>query len=773
MPINNQEISFKKGSPLVTRTDLDGVITYANDAFVGISGFSRKELVGANQNIVRHPDMPSDVYADMWATLKKGRPWVGLIKNRAKDGSFYWAETSVAPVYTDGHVREYVAVRIPAKREDIGDSERFFQQIHQQKATLHPTGFATLKKSINEISIQKKATLALCLLLLPNCFFMYQSFLSQNYVFLAISAILTIVGIAVGMSLIRFFSHTIEHSIGLFYRLLNGNFTLRGLELKRNDQMGDFTRGLYSMSVKLNADFIAAQQVASENLRIRYALDNVDAAVMLADTNFDIIYLNKTASKLFQNAEKDFRETLPSFNSNLLLGSNIDIFHSKPSRQRALLETMTHSFITETVVSNHHIRIIASPVLNEIGDRIGFVSEWQDRTEEVKIEREIENLVANITVGDLKHRIDMNGKEGFIKTLCLEINGLNDVIESVFNDISNVMRNMAEGDLTSTITTDYQGIYADCKNNINNTLMKVSEIFILIRDAADFIESSSEELASGNNNLSNRAEQQAANLEETAASMEELTSTVQHNTESAHQAAQVANTARMLAEKGGEVVHAAISAMREINDSSNQIAEIIGVIDEIAFQTNLLALNASVEAARAGEHGRGFSVVATEVRNLAQRSAGAAQQSNDLIKNSMQKVRAGNEFVNQTGDALAAIVSSVKQVGDIVSHIAAASQEQASGISQVNQAVAQMDEITQQNAALAEQSSAASMSVNDETTKMVKLLDFFTISTANSEENRKPHLVASRLKHKNISKPIVKDKSAINKRSRNDEWEEF
>ena len=198
---------------------------------------------------------------------------------------------------------------------------------------------------------------------------------------------------------------------------------------------------------------------------------------------------------------------------------------------------------------------------------------------------------------------------------------------------------MAEGDLTAAITNDYQGVYAECKNNINSTLTNLSNFIIQIRDAADFIDSSSQEIASGNDNLSQRAEQQAASLEQTAASMQQLAGTVKNNATNTQQANQVVNTAMSHAHKGGEIVKSAIIAMQDINDSSNEIAEIIGVIDEIAFQTNLLALNASVDAARAGEQGRGFSVVATEVRNLAQRSTNAAKQSNELFQNSMQKVR--------------------------------------------------------------------------------------------------------------------------------------
>jgi methyl-accepting chemotaxis protein len=418
--------------------------------------------------------------------------------------------------------------------------------------------------------------------------------------------------------------------------------------------------------------------------------------------------------------------------------------------------------------------IVANPVKDTDGNRIGTVVEWVDRTREVKIEREIEEIVNYVKVGRLDKRLALTDKHGFFAKLSEGINELTDVIERVFKDVGSTMESMAEGDLTNRINSDYQGVYLNCKNDINATIDKLSEIFGKVNESASFINNSSQEIASGNNNLSQRAEQQAANLQETAASMEELTSTVKNNADNAQQANVLASNARELAEKGGSVVTAAVSAMQEINESSNKIADIIGVIDEIAFQTNLLALNASVEAARAGEQGRGFSVVATEVRNLAQRSATAARESKELIQNSVQKVRAGSEFVNQTGNALSEIVMGVKKVGDIVAAIASASVEQSAGIAQVNQAVSQMDEITQQNAALAEEASAASVSMSDLSTNMVELLSFFktekkAASNPNDRSNSHNERVAETPKSTSASGRQTVYRSVAS----DDDWQDF
>jgi methyl-accepting chemotaxis protein len=251
-----------------------------------------------------------------------------------------------------------------------------------------------------------------------------------------------------------------------------------------------------------------------------------------------------------------------------------------------------------------------------------------------------------------------------------------------------------------------------------------------VRHGSGAVSSASQQIARGNDDLSQRTQEQASSLEETASSMEEMTSTVKQNAENASHANQLARGAREQAERGGEVVAQAVVAMKDINTSSRKIADIVSLIDEIAFQTNLLALNAAVEAARAGEQGRGFAVVATEVRNLAGRSAGAAKEIKGLINDSADKVRAGSELVDQSGKALAEIVDSVKKVTDIVAEIAAASQEQSAGIDQVNHAVSQMDEMTQQNAALVEEASAAARAMQEQAGELSRQVAFFSFQDA-------------------------------------------
>ncbi len=776
MPVTDHEVSMGKGDILVTRTNLKGIITYVNRAFIEISGFSEDELVGKNHNVVRHPDMPSAAFEDLWVCCKAGKPWTAPVKNRTKNGDYYWVEANVTPVYKNGRVDEFLSVRYAPSRQQISDAEDLYQKLNANKAEIRPKGIALMLKNLKEMSLGVKAFIALAVLLLPSLYFMFTLFQQGEFPILAGVAVLTLIGSILGFRIVKDFRSALEKVIETSYQLADGRYR-NPIDLDRNDQIGDMFKALYGMQVKLNGDLSQTLEAAAESMRIKQALDNVSSSVMVANNNLDIIYMNKTVHELFENAESDIQKDLPNFRADQLLGANIDQFHKNPAHQRGMLPGLTSTFNASLVLGGRSIDFIANPVTDDDNKRIGTVVEWLDRTHEVSIEKEIGNIVEAVKAGQLDTRIEMADKEGFFEKLSEGINELTDIIDSVFSDVSSSMQSMAAGDLTNRIESDYQGSYLDCKNSINASIDKIAEIVGQVNSSAGFIHNSSQEIASGNNNLSQRAEQQAANLEETASSMEELTSTVKNNSENAQQANQVATTARQLAEKGGGIVGSAVSAMQEINESSNKIAEIIGVIDEIAFQTNLLALNASVEAARAGEQGRGFSVVATEVRNLAQRSATAAKESKELIQTSVQKVRSGTQFVNETGNSLTEIVTGVKKVGDIVAEIAAASVEQSQGIEQVNQAVSQMDEITQQNAALAEEASAASVSMSDQSTNMTQLLAFFKTSGAEghpapvNQTNSITQAVAKPAKTTVAPSTPSADEFTTNDNS--DEWEDF
>ena len=320
------------------------------------------------------------------------------------------------------------------------------------------------------------------------------------------------------------------------------------------------------------------------------------------------------------------------------------------------------------------------------------------------------------------------------------------MVRAIVNPLNEAVRiagSIAKGDLTNRIEVRSRDETGRMLAAMKEMSEKLAELVTRATEASSSVGTGAREIAAGNMNLSQRTEEQASSLEETASSMEELTSTVKQNADSARQANQLANAARESAERGGEVVARAVDAMSEINASSKKVADIVGVIDEIAFQTNLLALNAAVEAARAGEQGRGFAVVASEVRNLAQRSAASAKEIKGLIGDSVRKVTDGAELVQQSGQTLSEIVAGVKKVTDIVAEIAAASQEQAAGIEQVNRAVMQMDEMTQQNAALVEEAAAASRSMEEQAENLNELMGTFKVNGSVSSRRRSSRPQAS------------------------------
>jgi len=293
------------------------------------------------------------------------------------------------------------------------------------------------------------------------------------------------------------------------------------------------------------------------------------------------------------------------------------------------------------------------------------------------------------------------------------------------------LNRVAKGDLTSIIEVDRHDEAGQLLCALRDMNDKLSDIVGTVISTAEEVTIGTSEISRGNADLSVRTEAQASNIEETAASMEEMTSTVKQNADNTGRANQLAIGARDHAEKGGEVVNRAISAMNDITNSSKRISDIIGVIDEIAFQTNLLALNAAVEAARAGEQGRGFAVVAGEVRTLAGRSAEAAKEIKGLIQDSITKVDLGSELVDESGQTLNEIVESVKKVTDIIAEIAASSREQASGIEEINNAITQLDDMTQQNAALVEEAASASEGMNQRANTLSKTMEFFKLGESN------------------------------------------
>ncbi|MDP2828386.1 MAG: methyl-accepting chemotaxis protein [Sulfuricellaceae bacterium] len=516
----------------------------------------------------------------------------------------------------------------------------------------------------------------------------------------------------------------------------------------------------------------AERKIADENLRIRIALDNVSTGVMIADTARNIIYVNKSVVNLLGKAEAGIRQQLPNFSASSLVGTSIDTFHKNPSHQAQLLSSFTSTYSASMVLGGRSMTVRASPVINEQGQRLGAVAEWQDRTAEVAVENEVSGIVDAAVRGDFTQRIEIQGKEGFFLQLATGINLLIQTSETGLSEVGRVLNALSQGDLTEVITNSYSGTFGQLKDDANSTVGKLKGIIGQIRESTDTINTAAKEIAAGNTDLSQRTEEQASSLEETASSMEELTSTVKQNADNARQANQLAISASTVAVKGGSVVSEVVTTMDSINESSRKIVDIISVIDGIAFQTNILALNAAVEAARAGEQGRGFAVVAAEVRNLAQRSAAAAKEIKTLIGDSVSKVETGSKLVANAGQTMEEIVTAIKRVTDIMAEISAASTEQSAGIEQVNLAITQMDEVTQQNAALVEEAAAATESMEEQAQSLGSAVSVFKLAAQTGSRALPAHRpAASHTPRVAQAKPSSKTRPSAH--TDEDDWAEF
>ena len=485
---------------------------------------------------------------------------------------------------------------------------------------------------------------------------------------------------------------------------------------------------LGNMQTNLSARIEAERAVATENLRIRNALDNVSTGVMIAGTGGEVIYANSAMTEILKTAEDGYRSRVPGFRAEAAVGRSLIDYYPDTCTQRASLATTSTSLSTSFGIGERRLAVTASPVRDDQGMRIGIVAEWRDRTVEDRIENEVADIVSAASMGDLSQRIDMTGKVGFIGSLSEGINQLLDNTAQSLSATTTVLERVASGDLTQTIDADFGGIFGKLRDDTNLTIERLREVVSRIQDASAAINTAAGEISAGNEDLSRRTEEQASSLEQTSSSMEELNATVKQNAASANQANQLARSANDVATRGGNMVKQVVHTMSGIQESSKKIADIISVIDSIAFQTNILALNAAVEAARAGEQGRGFAVVATEVRNLAQRSATAAKEIKALIAESVDQVESGAKLVDQAGRTMDEVVTSFNQVVTLVVDISHASSEQSAGIEQVTQAVSQMDEVTQQNAALVEQAAASAESLEEQARNLNGTVSVFKLS---------------------------------------------
>jgi methyl-accepting chemotaxis protein len=562
-------------------------------------------------------------------------------------------------------------------------------------------------------------------------------------VMLAIVGAVLALALALATFVVRAITRSIGRAVDVCGAIAGGKYD-NAIAVTTTEESGQLLASLKTMQERLHAQIESERASAREMARLKQALEAASAAVMVADPEGRIIFVNRAAQSIFRGVEADFRTQLPGFDADGILGTSFDAFHARPGHQRGLLERLVAGHRAEFTLAGHTMAVEANAITADDGTRLGTIVEWRDRTAELATQRELERVIAAAAAGDFGPRVALAGKQGFFLNAGEQVNRLVANTAVTMDELKRVLSALAAGRLTERVNGEFQGVYAELKDAANATVERLGSTMQQIQLTADLVNSGAQELARGNENLSQRTEEQASSLQETASSMEEMTSTVKHNADNAAQANQLAAAARGLANKGGEVVGRAVTAMGEINESSRKIADIIGVIDEIAFQTNLLALNAAVEAARAGEQGRGFAVVASEVRNLASRSAEAAKEIKGLIQDSVAKVDDGSKLVDESGRTLEEIVGAVKKVTDLIAEISAASREQASGVEEVNKAVMSMDEMTQQNAALVEQASAATEALTEQAQSLAQLVSFFDLGAGARPAARAATPTASR-----------------------------
>jgi len=644
-------------SQAIIEFSLDGTITFANEIFLSTFGYSAKEIIGQHHGMFVEPAYRSShEYRVFWDKLGRGEHDQGQYKRYTKAGNEVWIQASYNPIL-DMNGKPFKVVKyatdITAQKLQHSDFSGQINAIGKSQAVIE--------------------------------FDMRGHIINANDNFL------------------RVLGYTLEEIRGQHHRLFvepSESVTPEYRAFWEKLGRGEYDSAQYKRigkggrEVWIQASYNPIFDMNGKPFKVvKYATDITDAKLKAADFEGQLLAISKAQGIV----EFKLDGTILNANENFLntMGYRLDEIkgrHHSMFAERAYRESTEYRLFWEKLGRGEYdhgqyrrlgkdgkevfIQASYNPILDLNGKPFKVVKYCTNVGEQVRAAQQLEiavrqtqEVVVAARDGDLTKRIPMEGKDGSISDLC---GGVNAVIESM------------------------------------------ASVVAQIKESSEAINTAAKEIASGNTDLSARTEQQAASLEETASSMEELTSTVKQNAENAKQANQLAIGASDVAVKGGQVVSAVVTTMTQISDASKKIADIIGVIDGIAFQTNILALNAAVEAARAGEQGRGFAVVAAEVRNLAQRSAGAAKEIKSLIGDSVEKVSNGTRLVEQAGKTMDEIVGSVKRVTNIMSEITAASQEQSQGIEQVNKTVAQMDEVTQQNAALVEEATAAARSLEEQ-----------------------------------------------------------
>ncbi len=658
---------------------MDGKVTAVNDNFLKVLGYSREEAVGQQHSAFVDPAYRNSVeYRQFWEKLNRGEFQAGQFKRVGKGGREVWIQASYNPILCKAG-KPYKVVKYAT---DITEQKLRNADFEGQISAIGKS------QGVIELGLDGK-------ILKVNETYRNMLGYTEN----------ELVGQHVSMVLDPTFAKSAAYA-ELWNRLVQGS----------NDS-GQYKRIAKGGSeVWIQASYNPIYDLNGKPFKIvNYTMDITEQKLKAADNAGQLAAISKIQGVI----EFDLTGKVTAVNEN---------FASVTGYSEKEIVGSHHSMFVETAYKNSQEYKLFWDNLRKGEAQIGHIKRIGKGGKEIWLDA----IYAPIN--------DMNGKPFRVVKYATDITeqvNAQQVLAKAVEETQVVIQLAKSGDLTDRVSLQGKtGAIAQLCEGINALMDKFTEVVVQVKEAGETINTAAGEISTGNNDLSSRTEQQASSLEETASSMEELASTVKQNADNAKQANQLAAAASGVAVKGGEVVADVVKTMSAINDSAKKIEDIISVIDGIAFQTNILALNAAVEAARAGEQGRGFAVVAGEVRNLAQRSASAAKEIKELITDSVSKTAEGTKLVEDAGKTMDEIVSSVQRVTDIMGEISAASQEQSSGIEQVNTAITSMDEVTQQNAALVEEAAAAAESLVEQAASLMDTVNGFTVRGGNGVERR-------------------------------------
>lgn len=943
LPVTNYERLIPDGMSLVSETDLNGNITSANAGFAEVSGFSLDELIGQPHNIIRHPDVPEAWFEDLWTQLKQGEPWHQYLKNRCKNGDYYWVEANIAPVMQHGQCVGYKSVRTPIDRALIPEVEQSYADVRSGKRILRQSVLTSpwRERFARWNPLPKKSILAQIMIPLVIMAVMWsvllqlylqsvaddlyqgavverhqilQNNLASEVQGIGAMALTNAVGIASNSAIIyglhdkqqvvlwQIIQVNYQHYTdtanleGIGLAVFDANLTLqtsagapislRQLPAKPLTEVvfeqrkgyvravvpvpfGEQMLGAVVMSIPLSQ--IAHMEHASDRLYASMLTEASQSTLISTgegelDSQWTSLLKGLDMSAMLKSGftiKDGYLVMLEPINDQQgqSLGAHL-VAEPMTILNRVLSDSYFMIYVAQAAMSGGFILLLIQVFgrlkfsilrpLKQMTDKMDFAAEngsLSIRTESLSQDEigrvgrsfnhyltsvqhlmvSVSDMMQSISQGQLKQRIDSDSK-GDLETLKNQVNDSADQIAKVLGEIQGAIESLkqadyryqvvgdykgdyakmilglqtamsdtqgavkainrvmqsiskgefsdrlslmlsgdlenlkthinqsldqlekgisetvdvvvaqSEGDLTQRITGDYSGKLLVMADAVNSSMNNMANVVSELQVAAFTVSDAANQIATGSSDLSDRIQTQAATLQQTVSSMDAITVVVRKNADRTHRAALLAKDAKHKAQEGSTVMQQALSAMSEMADSSQKIADIIGLIDSIAFQTNLLALNAAVEAARAGEQGRGFAVVAGEVRALAQKSASASSEIRTLIELSVKQVASSQNLVGKTSEEFSRIVDQILQMHSLIGEIANANIAQTDSIEDLNKAIDGMDSVTQQNAALVEETASAADTLRAEAKDMQQQVGFFKIESAVASRQTSPKL---------------------------------